>query len=177
MKRRPLSAAPNSARLTLRRPRHADLPALVAMMAGSNTVERGFSPDLCARRFDWRHSWRAFKRDLGGRSTVWWLASAARTPVGMIGVDLTRLRHRYHPVRRRVYVHSLYVVPAWRRRGVGRRLVAHALHRARRWGAQQALLEMAAGNHRAQRLYEDFGFRVREFAYALALPQSPPPPR
>lgn len=177
MRRQPLPVAPSGARLTLRRARHGDLPALVAMMADSNAVERGFSPDLCARRFDWRHSWRAFKRDLGSRGTVWWLAAAARTPVGMVGVDPKRLRHRYLPLRRRVYLHSLYVAPAWRRRGVGRRLVAHVLRRARRWGAQQALLEMAAGNRSARRLYEGFGFRVREFAYALALPQSPPPPR
>jgi GNAT superfamily N-acetyltransferase len=177
MRRRPLTAAPSGARVTLRRPRHADLPALVAMMADSNVVERGFSPDLCARRFDWRHSWRAFKRDLLGRGTLWRLASVAGAPVGMVGLDLTRLRHRYHPVRRRVYVHSLYVAPAWRRRRVGYRLVVHALRRAHRWGAQQALLEMAAGNRKARRLYEGLGFRLRELAYALALPQSRPPPR
>jgi GNAT superfamily N-acetyltransferase len=170
-------SVPATGRLVVRRPRRADLGALVAMMRASHETERGFSPDLSSRRLDWRLSWKAFKADLTARTSPWWLASVAGRPVGMVGLDLRRQRHRYHDVRRRVFMHSLFVVPVWRRRRVAQMLVARALAWARRWGAQQALLEMAAGNRRARRLYEGAGFRVREVMFARSLPQPEPPPR
>lgn len=150
---------------------------MVWMMQAAHQAERGFSPDLCSRKLDWRLSWKAFKADLNSRAAPWWLASVAGRPVGMVGLNLKRQRHRYHAVRRRVLMHSLYVVPAWRRRRVAQTLVSRALAWARCWGAQQAVLEMAAGNHRARRLYEGAGFRVRELTYALALPQPISPAR
>ncbi len=52
------------------------------------------------------------------------------------------------------------VEPAFRRRGVGRRLVAHALARGAEQGVKRAMLEVRLSNHAAQRLYEGFGFRT-----------------
>jgi len=53
------------------------------------------------------------------------------------------------------------VHPGWRRRGLGRFLVAHALGRGWRAGAAVARLEVRAGNLAALALYEALGFRRR----------------
>ncbi len=53
------------------------------------------------------------------------------------------------------------VHPGWRRRGLGRFLVAHALGRGSRAGAAVARLEVRAGNLAALSLYELLGFRRR----------------
>ncbi|HMA38177.1 MAG TPA: GNAT family N-acetyltransferase [Chloroflexia bacterium] len=53
------------------------------------------------------------------------------------------------------------VVPAWRRQGVGRALLAALLAQARAAGLQDVRLEVAAANAPARRLYESAGFQVR----------------
>ena len=55
---------------------------------------------------------------------------------------------------------TLTVAPGVRRRGVGRRLVEQAMRTAGLRGATTMLLEVAAGNLPAQRLYSAAGFRV-----------------
>ncbi len=56
---------------------------------------------------------------------------------------------------------NLAVSPAWRRRGLGRRLVAEALGRARARGAGQCWLEVRASNQAALEFYRALGFRER----------------
>lgn len=65
----------------------------------------------------------------------------------------------------RVFVlYDLFVDPAARRRGVGRRLMEAAAEGARRRGAVSLALSTAKTNHRAQRLYESLGWvRDEEF--------------
>lgn len=60
----------------------------------------------------------------------------------------------------RGWVSGFGVVPAWRRRGLGRRLLSELLERARGYGLRQLSLEVLAGNTAAQRLYEGAGMRV-----------------
>jgi ribosomal-protein-alanine N-acetyltransferase len=55
---------------------------------------------------------------------------------------------------------NLAVAAAWRRRGLGSRLLTAALDAARRGGAERVLLEVRASNRGAQRLYPHAGFRV-----------------
>lgn len=159
----------HGARIIVRRARHVDLPRLVAMMGSANDTERGFSPDLVTRGFDWRHSHRSFRRDLSRRHTHWWVACAGCVCVGMLGCNLHRARHRYVVIRRHLYMHSLFVEPEWRRAGVARRLVRRGLAWGRRHGAQQVRLEMALANRGARRLYESFGFEARELMFTRAL--------
>jgi [ribosomal protein S18]-alanine N-acetyltransferase len=52
------------------------------------------------------------------------------------------------------------VAPAWRRRGVGRMLLADLYARARALGAGRVVLEVAADNSAALALYESEGFRT-----------------
>jgi ribosomal protein S18 acetylase RimI-like enzyme len=56
------------------------------------------------------------------------------------------------------YVYSLWLDPAVRGRGLGRRLVAAALDWARRSGARTATLRMAPDNTAARKVYEGLGF-------------------
>jgi ribosomal-protein-alanine N-acetyltransferase len=65
----------------------------------------------------------------------------------------------------RTYVlYDLFVDPAARQRGVGRRLMAAAAEEARRRGAVALVLATAKTNHPAQRLYESLGWvRDEEF--------------
>jgi GNAT superfamily N-acetyltransferase len=60
----------------------------------------------------------------------------------------------------RGWVSGFGVVPAWRRRGLGRRLLAALLESARAYGLRQLSLEVLAGNDAARRLYEGAGMRV-----------------
>lgn len=58
-----------------------------------------------------------------------------------------------------LHINNLAVLPAWRRRGVGRALLEAVLAEARRLGAVRATLEVRASNQAARALYERAGFR------------------
>ena len=57
------------------------------------------------------------------------------------------------------HVTTFAVLPAWRRQGVGARLMLALLDLAAELGAAVATLEVAISNLDARRLYERFGFR------------------
>lgn len=57
-----------------------------------------------------------------------------------------------------VQLQNVVVARAWRRRGIGRALMATLLEHARRHGAQSVELEVRSGNHPARRLYAALGF-------------------
>ena len=59
-----------------------------------------------------------------------------------------------------LHINSLAVDPAWRRRGVARRLLQHVLGEAAASGARSATLEVRRSNEAARALYEGLGFRV-----------------
>ena len=59
-----------------------------------------------------------------------------------------------------LFVDELFVVPAARSRGIGRRFFAF-LFQTRPYDAVAAALEVSPANARARRLYESIGFRVR----------------
>ncbi|MGC8856235.1 MAG: ribosomal protein S18-alanine N-acetyltransferase [Anaerolineae bacterium] len=56
------------------------------------------------------------------------------------------------------HVATLATHPDFRRQGIARRLLAHALGEARREGARRAFLEVRASNQAAQDLYRSLGF-------------------
>jgi ribosomal-protein-alanine N-acetyltransferase len=58
-----------------------------------------------------------------------------------------------------VQIANLAVHPANRRRGIGRRLMLHALQAGREAGSRLAVLEVRESNQAARRLYEGLGFR------------------
>ncbi len=58
------------------------------------------------------------------------------------------------------HVATIAAHPAFRRRGIGRRLLARALEDAASRGAIRSYLEVRRSNLGAQKLYEQFGFTV-----------------
>jgi len=64
---------------------------------------------------------------------------------------------------------TIAVLPPWRHRGLGRRLLDHAMTESRSQGAAMMFLEVAADNANAQNLYRARGFAqvgVRKGYYA-----------
>ena len=57
-----------------------------------------------------------------------------------------------------IHIANIAVAPRFRRRGLGRRLLAHVLHRAVAKGLLSATLEVRASNLAAQAMYAGFGF-------------------
>lgn len=60
----------------------------------------------------------------------------------------------------RGWVSGFGVVPAWRRRGLARRLMSVLLERARSYGLRQLSLDVLTENTAAIRLYESAGMRI-----------------
>jgi ribosomal-protein-alanine N-acetyltransferase len=57
-----------------------------------------------------------------------------------------------------MHILNLAVTPAFRRKGIARKLVLDAIKRAGRKGAKKAFLEVRASNAAAQKLYSCLGF-------------------
>ena len=115
----------------------------------------GLVPDLeLARRY-------LSERLLRGESVVLLAADADGTALGFVQMypGFSSL------MAARTYVlYDLFVDPAARQRGVGRRLMEAAAEEARRRGAVSLVLSTAKTNHPAQRLYESLGWvRDEEF--------------
>ncbi|MGF1506302.1 MAG: ribosomal protein S18-alanine N-acetyltransferase [Anaerolineae bacterium] len=80
----------------------------------------------------------------------------------------------------RVHALTITIHPDWRRRGLGRRLLAAALQQARDWGARSFTLEVRVGNTAARNFYRTFDavtlkrlrryYRDGEDALLLSLP-------
>ena|SRR5438270_2384911 len=66
-------------------------------------------------------------------------------------------------------LYDLFVAPSARKLGVGRALMERATQHAHETGADSIILETAADNHQAQRLYEKLGYKRDEVFYRYAL--------
>jgi len=64
----------------------------------------------------------------------------------------------------RFYMHQLYVLPAWQRRGLGHRLMASAEERARELGADRIWLGVMVRNAKVVAWYKKMGYTVTETA-------------
>ncbi len=70
---------------------------------------------------------------------------------------------REEAVKRRhiAYVWGVYVTPEFRRKGLARAVVSHAIATARTWPDLESLhLSVSENSPKAQQLYESLGFRV-----------------
>jgi len=90
-----------------------------------------------------------------GRNFPFVVARAGDTVVGWCDIA---------PEERIGYQHvgrlGMGLLPAWRGRGIGARLLTAALAEADRVGIERVELEVFSGNGPAQRLYRGFGFTV-----------------
>ena len=76
----------------------------------------------------------------------------------VVGYVLVRLGLRWLGSRKGG-ITSIAVAPAFRRQGIGRQLLLHALSHLREHRAEKADLEVNVSNLAAQSLYESLGFR------------------
>ena len=60
----------------------------------------------------------------------------------------------------KTHITNIAIHPAFRRRGLGRRLLIHLLELAVEKGVSKATLEVRRSNEAAQRLYLGFGFEM-----------------
>jgi ribosomal protein S18 acetylase RimI-like enzyme len=85
----------------------------------------------------------------------WWIAFDRQEPAGVL--LMTEM-----PEWNSWDLSYLGIVPAFRRKGIGRQLACHALCEARRAGAGQMTLALDVRNHPASQLYQSLGFSAFE---------------
>ncbi len=69
----------------------------------------------------------------------------------------------------RGYISNIYVVPKHRRRGIGRRLVADAMERLKKEGAQSVEMEVYATNEAGRKFWGKVGFDSFKQRYRILL--------
>jgi ribosomal protein S18 acetylase RimI-like enzyme len=88
-------------------------------------------------------------------TTLILLAFDAATPVG---VAVCFVGFSTFTARPLINIHDLAVIPDYRGRGIGRLLLEGVEAKGRELGCCKLTLEVREDNHRAQRLYQRFGF-------------------
>jgi ribosomal protein S18 acetylase RimI-like enzyme len=149
--------------------RPEDLPELerltVASFAGvtlEENVERALGV-LQGRDWRWRKA-RHVADDAAAYPQGLFVAEDGGDIVGYISTTIDRAAGKGR-------IPNLAVAPAWRGRGLGRRLIEHALDSFRREGLVYAVIETMAQNEIGQHLYPACGFVevARQVHYARIL--------
>jgi len=162
--------------VVVREARPADLPALARLGAGlarwHHRLDPGrfFTVDGLEEGYRW---WLG--KELRNRRAVVLVAARGRRAVGYA---YGRIQPRdWNTLREKCGVGvDLVVVPAFRRRGLGRRLVEALVERLAARGAPRVVIDVADGNPRAQAAFRRMGFRptMREMMVEVARPRSRP---
>ena len=103
--------------------------------------------------------WDAYHAELQSKSTSLMLVARISQPPEASDNHITGFIVARH-LAEEIHVNNVAVKPAFRRRGIGERLLREVLRWGREQEATQAVLEVRAGNTVAQRLYEACGFEV-----------------
>jgi putative acetyltransferase len=131
---------------TLRRATDADGPAVRALVFG---ILRDYNLPTDAHTDEDLNDFDAHYFSRGGDFTV--LTADGGRVIGCVGL------FRAEPTT--LELRKMYLDQAWRGRGLGRRLLEHALARARELGAKKITLETAQVLKEAIALYTRNGFR------------------
>ncbi|UCE80366.1 MAG: GNAT family N-acetyltransferase [Methanobacteriota archaeon] len=102
---------------------------------------------------------REFMRSIGGKAENVLIAADGEDIIGYVNPVIDD---------KEVWIGGLGVVPAFRRRGVGRRLMIAAEDFARDRGAEESILEVIEGNLPALALYERLGYSAKGRKYLSA---------
>ena len=113
---------------------------------------------------------------LEGPSMLWWLEKTDAPRVGFtavqeesigclwLGQSINQLTGALQ-----AYIYLVYVMPQYRRQGMGRKLMQHAKDWAKKQGYDQISLQVFVKNTAALRLYETLGFRPSATLLVLEL--------
>ena len=138
---------PERPAVTVREATVSDADTLVAMLAEVAAEGRWIGTeapvDLQRRR-------ERMVREIEGSDVIVLVAEAGGTPVGQLGLRLTRYG---------VAELGMAVAAGFRGRGIGSALLAEAVERARKAGAHKLSLQVWPHNAAAIALYERFGFQ------------------
>jgi ribosomal-protein-alanine N-acetyltransferase len=108
--------------------------------------------DLDQKSFSLPWPERSFRFELTDNpASRCWVTELDGKVVGMIVVWL---------IVDEAHVATLATHPDYRRRGIGRRLLAHALRHIMEDGARSSFLEVRESNLAAQEMYREFGYEV-----------------
>jgi ribosomal-protein-alanine N-acetyltransferase len=108
--------------------------------------------DLDKKSFSLPWPERSFRFELTDNpASRCWVAELDGNVVGMIVVWL---------IVDDAHVATIAIDPEYRRQGIGKRLLAHALRQMIRDGARSSFLEVRESNLAAQEMYRKFGFEV-----------------
>jgi len=142
----------------VRAARLSDVPTLLEMWLASATLHQAQDPEFYelapSAETEMRGYWEGVLADATRRAFV---AESAGTLVGCIQADLRAVRvfSRAH----RGFIFNLWVEPAHRRRGVGRRLMGAAERWLRGAGAELIILNVGVHNAEALAFYEALDYR------------------
>ncbi len=66
-------------------------------------------------------------------------------------------------------INEIYVIPEWRNRGIGKRIIEHALSWFKDKGVRTIRVEVLASNDEAIRFYKKFGFKPNYMSMQMTL--------
>ncbi|HID56397.1 TPA: ribosomal-protein-alanine N-acetyltransferase [Candidatus Poribacteria bacterium] len=93
----------------------------------------------------------AFRRELKSKNAHLLVAKIGREVVGYLDIWI---------VLDEAHITNIAVAPEHRRKGIGEKLMRHALEMAKSKGVRKVTLEVRQGNIPAQNLYRKFGFKL-----------------
>jgi phosphinothricin acetyltransferase len=129
----------------------ADLIAIVEIYnstIASRTVTADMEPVSVASRSAWFHNHSPDKRPL-------WVMECDGEIAGWLGFQHFYSARRAYDITAEV---SIYVSPKYRRQGVGRKLLQHAIAQSPQLGIKNLVGCIFATNHASLKLFENFGF-------------------
>jgi ribosomal protein S18 acetylase RimI-like enzyme len=131
-------------------------------------IDRLLGP-IAGRDWRWRKA-RHVDEDIEGPG-----AEVAVAEDDQGGVTVGYVTMRFDPETRIGWIHNLAVAEGLRGRGLGRRLLEHALARCRAEGMTVAKIETLEQNAVGRHLYPSLGFRevCRQIHYAMPLTDDP----
>ena len=111
-----------------------------------------------------------FRSLLQKPTTLIWIAEDDRVPVGyLLALVQERAANAFSAARRWCEIDQIAVDEVWRRQGVARALVEHALLEVRGRGIRAVELSTWAFNDTAQRAFQQLGFNPEVIRFSLTL--------
>jgi GNAT superfamily N-acetyltransferase len=146
-----------------------DLPVICALGQIVNALHHAAWPELFAGPSDAARDEPHWRASLEGPQAVAFVAVADATVVGFVTAAWNDETNPLVQPIRVARVHTLCVVPAWQRHGVGRALMAEAERWASDVGALEVRLNVWSFNRTARDVYEALGYCNRSSQLAKRL--------
>lgn len=147
--------------MVIRDAEEADLEAIVAIYnstIASRSVTADMEPISVESRLVWFHSHSPHKRPL-------WVMECDGEIAGWLGFQHFYSARRAYDVTAEI---SIYIAPAYRRQGIGCKLLHHAIARSPALGIKNLVGCIFATNHASLKLFENFGFERWGFLPSVA---------